>query len=148
MGGPVRLQQVIVNLMTNAVDAMGGMAEKSLRLSLDETGETVALRVADTGPGLEAPDRVFEPFYTTKDIGASKGLGYLMLLANGRAKTDLMFAAMLTLGVFSVLLHLAVRKATTENQQAVRHQDASRFIRSTQNWRPRKRHNQRLTGQE
>ncbi|SLN69790.1 Putative aliphatic sulfonates transport permease protein SsuC [Falsiruegeria litorea R37] len=46
-------------------------------------------------------------------VGASKGLGYLMLLANGRAKTDLMFAAMLTLGVFSVLLHIAVRKATT-----------------------------------
>ncbi|GGH28804.1 putative hydroxymethylpyrimidine transport system permease protein [Cribrihabitans marinus] len=45
-------------------------------------------------------------------VGASRGLGYLMLLANGRAKTDLMFAAMLTLGVFSVLLHLAVRRAT------------------------------------
>ncbi len=45
-------------------------------------------------------------------VGASKGLGYLMLLANGRAKTDLMFAAMLTLGVLSVLLHIAVRKAT------------------------------------
>ncbi|TCL00346.1 putative hydroxymethylpyrimidine transport system permease protein [Shimia isoporae] len=45
-------------------------------------------------------------------VGASKGLGYLMLLANGRAKTDLMFAAMLTLGLFSVLLHLAIRFAT------------------------------------
>ncbi|MCT4557621.1 MAG: ABC transporter permease [Pelagimonas sp.] len=41
-------------------------------------------------------------------VGASRGLGYLMLLANGRAKTDLMFAAMLTLGVLSVVLHLAV----------------------------------------
>ncbi|MEO0372950.1 MAG: ABC transporter permease, partial [Pseudomonadota bacterium] len=41
-------------------------------------------------------------------VGASRGLGYLMLLANGRAKTDLMFAALLTLGVFSVLLHLTV----------------------------------------
>ncbi len=41
-------------------------------------------------------------------VGASRGLGYLMLLANGRAKTDLMFAAMLTLGVFSILLHLLV----------------------------------------
>lgn len=41
-------------------------------------------------------------------VGASRGLGYLMLLANGRAKTDLMFAAMLTLGVFSILLHLSV----------------------------------------
>ncbi|MEM7318652.1 MAG: ABC transporter permease [Pseudomonadota bacterium] len=46
-------------------------------------------------------------------VGASRGLGYLMLLANGRAKTDLMFAAMLTLGVFSVMLHLGVRWATT-----------------------------------
>lgn len=45
-------------------------------------------------------------------VGASRGLGYLMLLANGRAKTDLMFAAMLTLGVFSVLLHMAVVWAT------------------------------------
>lgn len=41
-------------------------------------------------------------------VGASRGLGYLMLLANGRAKTDLMFAAMLTLGVFSILLHIAI----------------------------------------
>ncbi|MCL6285184.1 ABC transporter permease [Ruegeria sp. 2012CJ41-6] len=45
-------------------------------------------------------------------VGSSRGLGYLMLLANGRAKTDLMFAAMLTLGVLSVLLHLVVRKLT------------------------------------
>ncbi len=45
-------------------------------------------------------------------VGASRGLGYLMLLANGRAKTDLMFAAMLTLGVCSVLLHLAVVSLT------------------------------------
>lgn len=41
-------------------------------------------------------------------VGASKGLGYLMLLANGRAKTDLMFAAMLTLGVFSILIYTLV----------------------------------------
>lgn len=45
-------------------------------------------------------------------VGASRGLGYLMLLANGRAKTDLMFAAMLTLGLCSVLLHLAIRYLT------------------------------------
>lgn len=45
-------------------------------------------------------------------VGASRGLGYLMLLANGRAKTDLMFAAMLTLGVFSIVLHLTVSRLT------------------------------------
>ena len=41
-------------------------------------------------------------------VGASKGLGYLMLLANGRAKTDLLFAALIVLAVLTVCLHLAV----------------------------------------
>jgi putative hydroxymethylpyrimidine transport system permease protein len=41
-------------------------------------------------------------------VGASKGLGYLMLLANGRAKIDLMFAALIVLAVFTLLLHRAV----------------------------------------
>ncbi|GAB4365864.1 MAG: ABC transporter permease [Kiloniellaceae bacterium] len=41
-------------------------------------------------------------------VGASQGLGYLMLLANGRAKTDLMFAALLVLAVFTLALHKAV----------------------------------------
>lgn len=43
-------------------------------------------------------------------VGASKGLGYLMLLANGRAKTDLMFAALIVLAVLTILLHTAVNK--------------------------------------
>ncbi len=41
-------------------------------------------------------------------VGASRGLGYLMLLANGRAKTDLMFAAVLVVAVLTILLHRAV----------------------------------------
>ncbi|MBX2825106.1 MAG: ABC transporter permease [Gammaproteobacteria bacterium] len=43
-------------------------------------------------------------------VGASKGLGYLMLLANGRAKTDLMFASLIVLAVFTILLHTAVNR--------------------------------------
>lgn len=45
-------------------------------------------------------------------VGASKGLGYLMLLANGRAKTDLMFASLFTLAIMTLLLHLAATKAS------------------------------------
>lgn len=45
-------------------------------------------------------------------VGASKGLGYLMLLANGRAKTDLMFASLFTLVAMTLLLSLAVTKAS------------------------------------
>lgn len=41
-------------------------------------------------------------------VGASKGLGYLMLLANGRAKTDLMFASLITLAIITVILHKLV----------------------------------------
>jgi putative hydroxymethylpyrimidine transport system permease protein len=44
-------------------------------------------------------------------VGSSQGLGYLMLLANGRVKTDLMFAAMLTLGVMSVTLYALISLA-------------------------------------
>ena len=45
-------------------------------------------------------------------VGSSQGLGYLMLLANGRAKTDLMFAALFTLGLLSIALYLLVNRAT------------------------------------
>lgn len=44
-------------------------------------------------------------------VGASKGLGYLMLLANGRAKTDLMFAALIVLAILTLLLHIGVDRA-------------------------------------
>ena len=44
-------------------------------------------------------------------VGASRGLGYLMLLANGRAKTDLMFAALIVLAVLTVILHAVVGRA-------------------------------------
>ncbi|MDJ0638596.1 MAG: ABC transporter permease [Paracoccaceae bacterium] len=45
-------------------------------------------------------------------VGASRGLGYLMLLANGRAKTDLMFAALFTLGLLSIVLYVAMNRLT------------------------------------
>lgn len=83
MGGPVRLQQVIVNLMNNAMDAMAEGDEKQLSLSVEQQADTVRLRVADTGAGLADPERVFEPFYTTKDVGASKGLGLGLSISYG-----------------------------------------------------------------
>lgn len=47
-------------------------------------------------------------------VGASRGLGYLMLLANGRAKTDLMFAALIVLAVFTIVLHFLVDRLATK----------------------------------
>ncbi|WP_394177663.1 ABC transporter permease [Yoonia maritima] len=50
-------------------------------------------------------------------VGASKGLGYLMLLANGRAKTDLMFASLITLAAMTIALYFAVHKAAAHLQR-------------------------------
>ena len=70
-----QVQQVVLNLLTNAVDAMpsGG----SLRIATTREGETAALQVADSGPGIapDSRDRIFEPFFTTKDSGGGTGLG-------------------------------------------------------------------------
>lgn len=75
-GGPVRLQQVIVNLLSNAADAMDG-AGGQIDLAGKAEGPLVTLTVRDHGPGV-APaiaDRIFDPFFTTKTVGSGLGLG-------------------------------------------------------------------------
>ncbi|MEM6482857.1 MAG: ABC transporter permease [Pseudomonadota bacterium] len=54
-------------------------------------------------------------------VGSSQGLGYLMLLANGRSKTDLMFAALFTLSILSIILYYAVKAATEPWSRQARH---------------------------
>src|SRR5467141_647349 len=78
-GDRVQLQQVILNLIVNAVEAMSGVAEGSREL-LISTGKDAAgdvlVTVQDSGPGLssEACDRAFDAFYTTKAGGMGMGL--------------------------------------------------------------------------
>ncbi len=70
-----QIQQVLLNLLTNAVDAMP--AGGSLRVETGLAGSTVWLRIADSGPGIppDAREQVFEPFFTTKELGKGAGLG-------------------------------------------------------------------------
>ena len=74
-GDTTQLEQVLVNLMTNGIDAMepGG----TLSISAEEVQEYLKISVRDTGPGIppEIQEKIFEPFFTTKEVGKGTGLG-------------------------------------------------------------------------
>ncbi|MCO4841928.1 MAG: sensor histidine kinase [Yoonia sp.] len=74
LGDRMRLEQVIINLLRNALDATKGVADPSIEIIL-ATGETVSLTVRDNGHGIDDLDELFEPFYTTKQPGDGVGLG-------------------------------------------------------------------------
>jgi two-component system, NtrC family, C4-dicarboxylate transport sensor histidine kinase DctB len=74
MADRIRLEQVIINLLRNAIDATRGVAEPQIGILLSE-GETAILTVRDNGPGIADFDTLFEPFYTTKKPGEGVGLG-------------------------------------------------------------------------
>ena len=81
-GGEVRLGQVFVNLITNAADAMEDSPEKRIMVQL-ETGDMLRVRVRDTGPGIDAPDKIFDPFYSTKAVGSAEGMGLGLSISYG-----------------------------------------------------------------
>ena len=72
-----RLEQILVNLVANALDALDGVDAPRLRLSAAKAGDRVQIVVSDNGPGLSADVRahLFEPFFTTKESGGGLGLG-------------------------------------------------------------------------
>jgi len=81
-GGEVRLSQVFVNLISNAADAMVGRPKRCLSIHIEE-GRQPAVHVRDTGPGIELPDKVFEPFYSTKTDGHHDGMGLGLSISYG-----------------------------------------------------------------
>jgi PAS domain S-box-containing protein len=71
----VQLQQVLVNLVRNGMDAMDNLeSDRVLRMRVRQMGDLVQTEISDYGTGLEFPDRVFEPFFTTKQDGMGMGL--------------------------------------------------------------------------
>jgi two-component system sensor kinase FixL len=70
------VQQVIVNLIRNSVEAMQTVSKRELRISTRLTAEGIILTVSDSGPGLppEVASRLFHPFVTTKEKGMGIGL--------------------------------------------------------------------------
>ncbi len=76
LAGRVRLEQVVVNLLQNAIEALAGRADAAIALSLTTTPDTVTLIVADNGPGIapEIASRLFTPFATSRAKGLGLGL--------------------------------------------------------------------------
>jgi len=75
--GPVRLQQVLVNIISNAADAVEGLSERDILLSARHLKGRVVVEVRDHGPGVPnaIAERIFDPFFTTKGVGKGLGLG-------------------------------------------------------------------------
>lgn len=73
---PVQIQQVVLNLVRNAIEAMEASPHRDLMISTRPEGNDIEIRVADTGPGIakEIADRLFQPFATTKKTGMGLGL--------------------------------------------------------------------------
>ncbi len=70
-----QLFQVFVQIVENALDALEEAGGGLLQVSAQHQGDEVVVRFSDSGPGIKEPDRVFDPFYTTKPIGKGTGLG-------------------------------------------------------------------------
>jgi len=72
-----QLQQVILNILNNAIDAIGKDGEINVKTKHNSKDEQIVVTIADNGPGIpnDRLDRVFDPFFTTKEVGMGTGLG-------------------------------------------------------------------------
>jgi PAS domain S-box-containing protein len=71
----VQIQQVLINLIRNGIEAMTGMpGDRVLGLHVHEFENSIRVEIRDRGEGIKFPDKIFEPFFTTKDHGMGMGL--------------------------------------------------------------------------
>jgi signal transduction histidine kinase len=75
LGNPNQLFQVFVEIIENALDALQEVGGGLLEITAEQRGNEAVLQFSDSGPGIREPQRVFDPFYTTKPVGKGTGLG-------------------------------------------------------------------------
>jgi C4-dicarboxylate-specific signal transduction histidine kinase len=77
VANPIQLEQVFINLLTNARDALIDAKRKTIRIASSRDDEWIRIAFSDTGPGIPPAlqQRIFDPFFTTKEVGTGTGLG-------------------------------------------------------------------------
>jgi C4-dicarboxylate-specific signal transduction histidine kinase len=77
LANPIQLEQVFINLLTNARDALADANQRTIRIASSRDEERIMIAFSDTGPGIprELQQRIFDPFFTTKEVGTGTGLG-------------------------------------------------------------------------
>lgn len=76
-GNYVKLEQVLINLLQNAIDVLEGRDDGEIRVALEQVDSIAIIRFTDNGSGIapEHQDKIFEPFFTTKEVGQGTGIG-------------------------------------------------------------------------
>ena len=77
LANPIQLEQVFINLLTNARDALEESRRRVIRIASAREDQLILIAFSDTGPGIpqDIQQRIFDPFFTTKEVGAGTGLG-------------------------------------------------------------------------
>ncbi|HTQ85382.1 MAG TPA: ATP-binding protein, partial [Candidatus Solibacter sp.] len=76
LGDPHQLQQVFLNILNNAYDAVRETGRPGrIEIETARRGDSVEVSIRDNGTGISQPDKIFDPFFTTKEVGKGTGLG-------------------------------------------------------------------------
>jgi two-component system C4-dicarboxylate transport sensor histidine kinase DctB len=81
----IQLEQVLINLISNAIHAIGDQGDGEIRIATEQADGSVLIHVDDSGPGIDAKDlsRIFEPFFTTRESGLGLGLSISARIVDG-----------------------------------------------------------------
>lgn len=114
-GNPCQLERALLNLVFNALDAAGERGFVWIDCQTDSSGDYVELAVADDGPGVppELSQRIFDPFFTSKDSGTGLGLAIVHRAAESHGGSVRVTARPGGGAVFTLCLRRAVLKSQT-----------------------------------
>jgi two-component system, NtrC family, sensor kinase len=120
---PLLLHQVFSNIVVNAEHAIGATGKGGrieIRTSASPAGDRVVVSVRDTGPGIpaDALSRIFEPFYTTKEVGKGTGLGLAITYGIVQEHGGEIVAANHPGGGAVFTIELPIRRASNEQTEA------------------------------